>query len=71
MIIVWKVPSLSTTTREMVGRIRSLVLCSSLVRKMKSTPAAVLPDVVLDVVCSVIPPSGDVIMSKPCYLYYL
>ena len=52
LIIVWQVMSLSTTSREMVGRIRGLVLRSSLVWKMKSTPAAVLPDVVPDDVCS-------------------
>jgi hypothetical protein len=40
------------TTREMVGRIGGLVLRSSLVRKMKTTPAAVLPDAILDVACS-------------------
>ena len=40
------------TTREMVGRIRGLVLRSSLVQKMKSTLAAVLPDAVLVAACS-------------------
>jgi len=41
------------TSRETIGMIRGLVLCSSLVWKMKSAPAAVLHDVVLDATWSV------------------
>ena len=44
--------SLSTTSREMVGRIRGLVLRSSLVWEMKSMPAGILPNVVPNVMCS-------------------
>jgi hypothetical protein len=44
--------SLRMTTREMVGRIRGLVLRSSLVQKIKSTPIVVLLDVVPNAVCS-------------------